>query len=132
MSLRDKVNFDHIRYANVWEDAGRLLDALAVLPGKRMASIASAGDNVFALLVKDPEVILAFDINPVQLYLCQLKAAAIRTLTREEVIGFLGFTSCENRLELFGRLEEHLSPEALEYWRYNSGQIRSGIIHQGK
>ncbi len=50
-----KVDARVIRYGSVWEDADVLCEALApVAPGGRLLSIASAGDNVLALLTLDP------------------------------------------------------------------------------
>ena len=48
--IEQRARFDIIRYANSWEDADLLVDALRPAPGKRMLSIASAGDNAFALV----------------------------------------------------------------------------------
>ena len=45
------ARFDRIRYAQCWEDADVLLDALQVEPGDTCLSIASAGDNTLALAV---------------------------------------------------------------------------------
>ena len=38
-----RVRFDLIRYANCWEDADILCEALAPAPGRRLLSIASGG-----------------------------------------------------------------------------------------
>jgi hypothetical protein len=48
--IEDRARFDLVRYANVWEDAEVLCAALAPAAGRRLLSIASAGDNAFALL----------------------------------------------------------------------------------
>ena len=42
-----KFNFQFIRYANCWEDADILSEALDVAENKKFLSIASAGDNSF-------------------------------------------------------------------------------------
>ncbi|MGV2481690.1 UNVERIFIED_CONTAM: DUF3419 family protein, partial [Salmonella enterica subsp. enterica serovar Weltevreden] len=42
------VDFNLIRYANCWEDADILSEALDIPTGKRILSIASAGDNSFS------------------------------------------------------------------------------------
>ena len=49
-SIERRASFDLIRYANCWEDADVLLDALQPKPGDRILSIASAGDNSLSLL----------------------------------------------------------------------------------
>lgn len=128
-----KADFNFIRYANVWEDPRVLLKAIYTKPGSRYLSVASAGDNVFALLTLDPESIVAVDVSPVQLYLVELKMAAISELNREEVLGFLGFSSCSNRLELFHMIKHRMSVEARDYFEQN-GLVWSikGIIHEGK
>jgi S-adenosylmethionine:diacylglycerol 3-amino-3-carboxypropyl transferase len=43
-----------IRYAQCWEDADVLLEALDIQPGQSCLSIASAGDNTLAMLAKNP------------------------------------------------------------------------------
>ena len=48
--IEDRASFDFLRYANCWEDADILCEALGVRPGARVLSIASAGDNTLALL----------------------------------------------------------------------------------
>ena len=40
-----RADFSAIRYAQCWEDADILLEALDVRPGKVCLSIASSGDN---------------------------------------------------------------------------------------
>ena len=46
-----KAAFDHIRYAQLWEDAEVLVDAIGPRPGGRLVSICSAGDNALAMLL---------------------------------------------------------------------------------
>jgi len=77
--IQDRARFDLVRYANVWEDAWILREALRPAPGRRMLSIASAGDNAFALLAAGAEVVAA-DLSPAQIALVDLKRAAIRRL----------------------------------------------------
>src|SRR5688572_14614588 len=96
--LQHNVNFNFIRYANCWEDPELLLEAMTTLgPNKKILSVASAGDNSFSLLLLDPEMVVAVDINKTQLYLTELKKAAIAQLEYKEVLCFLGFLPCENR-----------------------------------
>jgi S-adenosylmethionine:diacylglycerol 3-amino-3-carboxypropyl transferase len=49
-SFQRRAAFDRVRYANCWEDADILCEALQPQPGSRILSIASAGDNVLAVL----------------------------------------------------------------------------------
>jgi S-adenosylmethionine-diacylglycerol 3-amino-3-carboxypropyl transferase len=48
--IAGRAAFDLIRYAQVWEDADILVDALRPGAGDTVVSIASAGDNALALL----------------------------------------------------------------------------------
>jgi len=59
-----KADFSLIRYAQCWEDADVLLEALDIRPGHVCLSIASGGDNTLALLSRRPERVLAVDRNP--------------------------------------------------------------------
>jgi len=130
--LAEKVNFNIIRYANCWEDADILLEGLAPAAGSKILSIASAGDNSFALLTTKPELVVAVDVNKTQLHLVELKKAAIKKLNREVVLQFLGFTSSSNRAEIFGQIKAELSLEAIAYWEANIAVIEAGVIYAGK
>lgn len=130
--LTARVNFELIRYANCWEDADILLEGLSPAPGRKLLSIASAGDNSFSLLVTNPELVVAVDVNKIQLYLVELKKACIKKLDREDVLKFLGFLSCGNRGNIFDAIKDELSPGAKNYWEKNSHLIANGVIYAGK
>lgn len=130
--IQDRARFDLIRYANVWEDAGILRDALRPAPGRRILSIASAGDNSFALLASGGEVV-AVDLSPVQIALVDLKRAAIRRLGQAECASFLGFRKPESdRRAVYEQLEKDLAPRSREVWRERLDDIADGIAHHGK
>jgi len=128
----EKVNFDFIRYANCWEDADVLLKGLALDKNSKVMSIASAGDNCFALLSEDAEMVIAVDISKVQLFLVELKKVAIKNFDRKEYLEFSGFSESANRLEYFNIIKSQLSIECLFYWNHHTEEIKSGIIHNGK
>lgn len=130
--LTDKVSFDFIRYANCWEDADVLLEGLNAAPGSKILSIGSAGDNSFSLLTTDPELVVAIDVNPIQLYLIALKKVCFQQLSHAEILAFLGFTPSAERKQTFHRLKIFLNAEASTYWENHLEQIESGIIHEGK
>lgn len=130
--LTQKVSFDFIRYANCWEDADILLEALSGMKHKLILSVGSAGDNSFSLLTLNPSQVIAVDVSKPQLHLVALKKAAIVTFDRETTCAFLGFSACENRLELFDRIRHLLEPEALGFWEKHLDALEKGIIHQGK
>jgi S-adenosylmethionine-diacylglycerol 3-amino-3-carboxypropyl transferase len=130
--LTERVNFEIIRYANCWEDAEILLEGLCVNTGDKILSIGSAGDNSFSLLTTDPELVVAVDINRTQLYLIELKKVCFKLLTHEELLLFLGFKACDNRLRTFSLIKRALRIEARNYWEKNIPAITQGIINSGK
>ena len=87
--IEHRADFGLIRYANCWEDADILCEALAAEPGKRVLSIASAGDNALALLATGCEVVAA-DLSPAQLACVELRSASFRRLEYDELLAFLG------------------------------------------
>ena len=129
--IEERARFDLIRYANVWEDAGVLVAALRPGPGKRMLSIASAGDNAFALLAAGAEVVAA-DLSPAQLALVELKRAAVRRLGYREALAFLGARASADRRPVYEQLERDLSGGAREFWRGHPEAVAGGVIHHGK
>jgi len=132
MSLKQNVRFDFIRYANCWEDADILLEGLSPQPGKKILSIASAGDNSFLLLKSSPELLVAVDVNKTQLYLTELKKICIKHLGREEVLQFLGFKRGNDRSATFDSIKKHLSSECRIYWEHHVNHLERGVIYQGK
>ena len=128
----EKVDFEIIRYANCWEDADILVKALLPDHNAHILSIASAGDNCFALLSQSPEKVIAFDVSAVQLYLTELKKVAIMNLDRAQYLAFSGFTDAKNRLEVYQRFSDQLSENAQNYWDQQKDAIKEGIIHTGK
>lgn len=132
MSLKQTVRFDFIRYANCWEDADILYRGLSPLPGKKILSIASAGDNSFLLLKSAPELLVAVDVNKTQLFLTELKKVCIKQLSREEILAFLGFTGSNERKKTFNTIKPFLNDECRIYWEQRIQQIEKGIIYEGK
>ena len=132
-NLTTEVNFNIIRYANCWEDADILLQGLQPKAGDRILSIASAGDNSFSFLAYDPELVVAVDVSPIQVYLVELKKICFCEFTHPEFLKFLGFTNCRNRINNYReKLRVHLSPEAAGFWDNNLEIIKTGIIYSGK
>ena len=127
-----KVDHGYIRYANCWEDADLLLSGLEIQEGDKVLSIGSAGDNSFSLLTGSPELVVAVDINPIQLHLIELKKAAFKALDYQEFLAFLGFSSCENRLDLFRKVALFLNSDLKKFWAKRFDEIEAGIIYQGK
>jgi S-adenosylmethionine-diacylglycerol 3-amino-3-carboxypropyl transferase len=130
--IKERAKFDFIRYANCWEDADVLLEALRVQPGDSCVSIASSGDNSLSLLAGNPRLVVAFDLNPAQLACLELRAAAFRVLEYDELLSFLGVTPGGGRGMIYRGLRGALSPEARNFWDASPDLIDGGIIHAGK
>lgn len=131
-SIENRANLNFVRYANCWEDADILLKGLNPKKGSNYLSIASAGDNSLSLLVQNPNLVLAVDINPTQLACVELKKAAFKHLTYEEVIKFLGLSEMRNRKEIYQSIKSCLSDESTFFWDTHIHLIEKGIIHIGK
>jgi S-adenosylmethionine-diacylglycerol 3-amino-3-carboxypropyl transferase len=129
-----KTKFDFIRYASVWEDPDILCTALAPSAKRgRILSIASAGDNVLALLTLDPKEIVAVDLSRPQIACLEIRIAAFKNLSYWDLCKFLGVQKCENRLEIYcEKLIKDLSGESAAFWEENLRSIEDGIIHGGK
>lgn len=126
------IDNSYLRYANCWEDADALLRDLNISVGDRVLSIGSGGDNSFSLLVNNPEIVVAVDINDNQLKLIELKKAAFKTLSYPQFLEFLGFKESNKRHHLFGLVSSELSEEGKNYWKNRLSEIETGIIHAGK
>lgn len=123
-----------IRYANVWDDADILCEALApVGKGGRILSIASAGDNVLSLLTLDPKEVVAADINCTQLMCLELKMAAFLEFNHEKLLAFLGVKPSKTRVEDYHLLlRRRLSLSAVNFWDAHKEDIALGVIFAGR
>jgi S-adenosylmethionine-diacylglycerol 3-amino-3-carboxypropyl transferase len=126
------ADFSRIRYAQCWEDADVLLEALNIRPGSTCLSIASAGDNTLAMLSKGPRKVLAIDINPAQLAALELRVAAFRQLRHPELLAFIGSVGSHDRTELYRRCRRHLTATARNYWDLRTDKIQAGIGSAGR
>ena len=129
--IDERADFGIIRYANCWEDADVLCAGIAPAPGKRILSIASAGDNSLALLAEGAEVV-AVDLSPAQLACVELRVAAFRELSHDELLWFLGVRESHDREQVYRDIAGRLSAPARRYWDQNLSIVRSGLIHAGK
>ncbi len=132
-NLTERINLEILRYANCWEDADILLEGLNPEPESVIISIASAGDNCFSLLTTNPAKVIAIDINPVQLYLTEIKKVCFRKLEYAPLLSFIGCKAGNDRVEIYKKsLRESLSVDAAKYWDKNLWAIKQGIIFSGK
>jgi S-adenosylmethionine-diacylglycerol 3-amino-3-carboxypropyl transferase len=130
--IEGKSDFTGIRYAQCWEDADVLLAALNVKPGGAYVSIASAGDNVLAILSRSPGRLVALDVNRDQIACLALRVAAFRELEHGELLELMGSTVSRRRLRLYERCRKHLTPEMRMFWDRRGSEVAQGIGDAGK
>ncbi|MDB5070326.1 MAG: S-adenosylmethionine:diacylglycerol 3-amino-3-carboxypropyl transferase [Candidatus Eremiobacteraeota bacterium] len=121
-----------LRYAQCWEDADVLVDALAVRPGGTYVAIASAGDNALAMLAAGPARVIALDREPAQLAALALRVAAYRTLAHQELLALVGSRAHDDRLALYARCRAVLDEDARTYWDARQDAVRAGIGSAGR
>jgi S-adenosylmethionine-diacylglycerol 3-amino-3-carboxypropyl transferase len=126
------ADFSRIRYAQCWEDADILLEALNIEPGDDCLSIASAGDNVLAMLARRPGRVVAIDLNPSQLACLELRVAAYRELDHSGLLELIGSRASDRRDALYRRCRSQLSPPVRAFWDARPDDIGQGIGSAGK
>jgi len=131
-NIETRARFDIIRYASCWEDADILIKALNVKKGGAYLSIASAGDNSLSLLSKSPSLVLAIDINPVQLACVEIRKIVFKNLSYEQLLEFIAVRDSGDRDSVYQGLRNDLSDEARSFWDQHLDFIKKGIIHVGK
>jgi len=104
------------------------------LPGGRVLSIAGAGDMALSLLALGADEVVAVDVAIPQLYLAELKLAAVLGLDREDAIRFLGFMPAEpdQRQRWLATLLGQLPVPARDFWRAHDSAVQGGPIWAGR
>ena len=131
--IEQYATFNRIRYAQCWEDADVLLDALNPQPDNICLSIASAGDNTLALLTRSPQKVIAIDLNPAQLACLELRVAAYQRLSHAELLMLMGsILATGDRMDLYHRCRPLLSKPVQHFWDRHPQAIHRGIGSAGK
>ncbi len=130
--ILQRADFSEIRYAQCWEDADVLLDALDLKTNHVCLSIASAGDNTMALLSRAPEQVIALDLSFAQLACLHLRVAAYQELEHHEMLEFIGSRASYRREQLYHRCRKLLPPETRIFWDSHSDEIAQGFGGAGK
>jgi S-adenosylmethionine-diacylglycerol 3-amino-3-carboxypropyl transferase len=121
-----------IRYAQCWEDADVLLEALDIEPTDTCLAVASAGDNALAMLSRAPQRVIALDLSPAQLACLELRVAAYRELGYEEMLRLMGSSPGGDRASLYKRCRSLLSSETRRFWDGRGQDIEGGIGGAGR
>ncbi len=130
--IASQADFSRIRYAQCWEDADILLEALRIRPGATCVSIASAGDNSLALLTADPGRVIAVDLNPAQLACLELRVAAYRCLSHGAFLELLGARPSVRREGHYRACRAELGEAVRRFWDERPEVIMAGIGGAGK
>jgi len=132
--IQQHADFTKVRYANCWEDADILTEALAP-KDRHCVSIGSAGDNSFSLIAAGAKHVTITEMNPAQIACIKLRIAAYKTLTHEKLLILLGERAEHapgQRIALFARCKQELDTESSEYWQHFIDQIDTGFSRIGK
>ena len=113
----NNVDFSLIRYSQCWEDTEVLLEALDIRENDVCLGILSAGDNVFSMLTKNPEKIVALDISFPQVALVKLKMEAFKRFSYEEMLKFIGVKESDKRAEMYEKIRENLEEKFEKFFR---------------
>ncbi len=131
--IAGKAQFDAVRYAQVWEDADILCEALRIQPSDTVVSIASAGDNAFALLAEGAERVIAVDMNPAQLVCVRFRQAAYGKLKHDEFLEVMGSRASHRRDVILEKVCKDLSAGDQAFWKAKRPLVlRYGVGGVGK
>lgn len=130
--IAERADFARIRYAQCWEDADVLLEALQVCRTDTCLSVASAGDNTMALVGAGAKRVIAADLSAAQIACLELRVAAYRNLKHREFLELLGQNPSTRRLHLYQRCRVDLSSAVYRFWDEHQHLIQQGIGHCGK
>lgn len=130
--VQNYAKFNIIRYAQVWEDAEILLDALEINENDNILSIASAGENALSLLIKNPKHVYAIDLNDEQIFCSEFKIKAFKYLEYDETMELIGVFESNRRKELYEKIKNNLEEPTLNYFESNYRIIDTGLINNGK
>ena len=106
-----------ILYSTSDEDNASELRALDITPTDRVISVTGSGCRTLSLLTQNPQSVVSVDYSPGQTYLLELKLAAMRTLSYDELLAFFGVDECKTRWKIFESLQPKISGEAAAYFR---------------
>ncbi len=123
--------FSRLSYSFGNEDWLTEYKALQVKPDSRVVCITASGDRPLNLLTQDCQEIIAIDANPIQNYLLDLKATALKHLDDEAYSSFLGVSPSLGRKGTLRSLSPLLTVEAAKYWKERDRLIHDGVIYQG-
>lgn len=121
-----------ILYSTCDEDSYSEIKALDLKDDDTVLCVTGSGCRTLSLLSCNPRQLISIDYSPGQNYLLELKLAAIRNLSYESLLQFLGVEENSERYSIFTSLEDKLSAKTAAYFRNNKSAIQQGILFAGR
>jgi S-adenosylmethionine-diacylglycerol 3-amino-3-carboxypropyl transferase len=130
--MQNKSAEKWILYSTCDEDSFSELRALDLTPSDAVVSVTGSGCRTLSLLTRNPRSVISVDYSPGQNYLLELKLAAIRALSYDDLLAFLGIDKSERRWETFELLAPRISALAAAYFRRYPNAINNGVLFSGR
>jgi S-adenosylmethionine:diacylglycerol 3-amino-3-carboxypropyl transferase len=115
-AITERASFERIRYAQAWEDADVLTQAMGDAAGGDLVSICASGDNALALLLCNPDKVHAVDISPAQIECLNLRIAAYAALSHPEFLELMGARPSERRGTLLKQALADRPEPTQQFW----------------
>lgn len=122
-----------LEYSDSNEDVALSLDVLDVRHGQVVIGVTGSADLVLLSLRHDPAFVAAYDVNPAQNALGELKRAAIANLSHSDYLGLFGYRRNQGREEVLHALLTHLEPDVQAFWQRDDmvEAVRNGLWRSG-
>jgi S-adenosylmethionine:diacylglycerol 3-amino-3-carboxypropyl transferase len=123
-----------IYYSHINEDNRVERELLKTSNCQSVVAICGSGERVISLLDDEKcEKVLVVDCNEEELFLLQLKLAALRVLPVKEYLSFIGHYSstAKQRLVQYQQARSYLHKAAVNFWDHHQQFIKAGILNAG-
>eukprot|EP00759_Apiculatamorpha_spiralis_P020549 PhF_6_TR25843/c0_g1_i1/m.36512/K13622/btaA; S-adenosylmethionine-diacylglycerol 3-amino-3-carboxypropyl transferase len=134
---------DGLIFANMNEDYAAEVHLIEQNPksNQRILCIASSGDTALSLLsLAKTEHVVAIDVNPAAIELCEFKQHVLPLLSQEDMLVLMGHAEDHSqrakdvpkRLQLLEKVQSTLAPEVARKWNARAKTaITYGLMHCG-
>ncbi|WP_077617097.1 DUF3419 family protein [Bacillus sinesaloumensis] len=120
-----------IFFSQIREDSLVEREISSLVIPKKVLVIGSGGCTAFSILDDSVDQVICVDVNLAQCALIELKKAAIKRLSLDEYLAFIGETPCENRLGIYQELANELPGYVQEFWTTRNQDLDLGINQCG-
>ena len=123
-----------IYYSHINEDNRVERKLLEQTPCDTVVAVCGSGERVLSLMDnKNCTRFFVVDNNEEAIYLLQLKLEALKQLSVDDYLRFIGHADAtkNDRIEVFETLRQNLPPKTKDYWELNKKRIGKGILYAG-